>query len=182
MLHHYFLLRQAFKIRRSSLPVLACLFTLFSNAQPYVDPLNIRYTGTLFNNKNPTTFSHLYVGPDIPFKLKNNKLLVISPFYEKWDFDSTSNKYFLPVVNNIALAVSTIIPLAKNRWLLTVTAIPRLNSESLNLQNSFQMGGVLLATYNKYNNLKYKLGVYVNGEFFGLFVIPLIGIDWKIDE
>ena len=29
---------------------------------------------------------------------------------------------------------------------------------------------------------KFSLGVYSNSEFFGLFVVPLVGIDWKIDD
>ncbi|HET9432888.1 MAG TPA: hypothetical protein VFO37_03985, partial [Chitinophagaceae bacterium] len=29
---------------------------------------------------------------------------------------------------------------------------------------------------------KFRFGVYVNDEFFGVFVMPLIGADWKIDE
>ncbi len=181
MLHHYLLLIKAFKIRRIGLFILACLVAVYTNAQPYVDPLNIRYTGTLFNNKNSITFSHLYIGSDLPFKLKNSKLIVISPFYEQWNFDSASNKYFLPVVKSVALPVSAIIPLGKSPWLLTVTAIPRFNSEALHLENSFQMGGAIISTYIKKSNLKYKFGVYANSEFFGLFVIPLVGIDWKIN-
>jgi len=181
MLHHYILFIQAFKVLRGSFFILACLIAVYTNAQSYVDPLNIRYTGPLFNNNDPITFSHLYMGSDLPFKLKNNKLLILSPFYEQWNFDSTSDKYFLPVVKSFALPVSAIIPLAKNRWLLTVTAIPRFNSEALHLQNSFQMGGALITTYMEKSNLMYKFGVYVNSEFFGLFVIPLVGIDWKIN-
>ena len=70
----------------------------------------------------------------------------------------------------------------KNHWSLTVTAIPRFNSEGLKFEKSFQIGAVLLAEYKKKKNLKYKFGVYVNREFFGTFVMPLAGIDWKIDE
>ena len=34
----------------------------------------------------------------------------------------------------------------------------------------------------KKETLKYKFGVYVNSEFFGIFIIPLAGIDWRIDS
>jgi hypothetical protein len=85
------------------------------------------------------------------------------------------------MVSSIGLAVSAIIPLDKNHWSLTMTAIPRFNSEGLKLENSFQMGGLLLASYKKKETLKYKFGVYVNNEFFGVFVMPLAGIDWKIN-
>lgn len=159
------------------------VFALAASAQPYIDPLNIRYTNAFRNsNKNATPFSHLYIGPDLPFKMKKNSFVVLSPFYEKWNIDSASDKNFLPGVSSIALAVSAIFPLDKDHWSLTVTGIPRFNSEGLKLNNSFQMGGILLASYKKKENLKYKFGMYINNEFFGLFVMPLAGIDWKMND
>lgn len=159
------------------------VFAAAASAQPYIDPLNIRYTNAFSNNnKNATPFSHLYIGPDLPFKMKKNSFVVLSPFYEKWNIDSASDKNFLPGVSSIALAVSAIFPLDKDHWSLTVTGIPRFNSEGLKFDNSFQMGGLLLASYKKKKGLKYKFGLYVNNEFFGLFVMPLAGIDWKINE
>lgn len=151
--------------------------------QPYVDPFHIRYTHAFKSNAGTgTPFSHLYIGPDLPLKLRNNGFFVISPVYENWNIDSASNKSWLPGLSGVALALSAVIPLDKNHWLLTVSAIPRVNSEGLSPENSFQFGGVLLATYKKKETLKYKFGVYANREFFGLFVIPLVGIDWHIND
>lgn len=160
-----------------------CLVAAKAFTQPYVDPFNIRYTSA-FKNKNAsgTPFNHLYIGPDFPLKQRNNGLIVISPAYESWNIDSASNKNYLPVVSSLGLALSVVVPLDKNHWSLTVSAIPRFNSEGLKFDNSFQMGGVLLATYKKKESLKYKFGVYANNEFFGLFVMPLAGIDWHIND
>jgi hypothetical protein len=152
-------------------------------AQPYIDPINIRYTHAFRNNNgNATPFSHLYIGPDLPLKMKKNKIVVFSPFYENWNIDSASNKNYLPSVSGIGIAISTIFPVDKNYWTLTLTTIPRFNSEALKLKNSFQLGGLILATYKKKETLKYKMGVYLNSEFFGLFVMPLLGIDWEINN
>ena len=162
---------------------IACLYALSVVAQPYIDVINIRYTRAFdTKNSNATPFSHLYIGQDLPFKMKKNKFIVLSPFYEKWNIDSGSNKNFIPSVSSIGIAISTILPLNKDHWTLTISAIPRFNSEGLSLHNSFQMGGVLLASYTKKTNLTYKFGVYVNNEFFGVFVMPLAGIDWKIND
>ena len=30
--------------------------------------------------------------------------------------------------------------------------------------------------------IKVKLGLYVNQEFFGTFVVPLVGLDWKLSD
>ena len=162
---------------------IGCLAALSVTAQPYVDVVNIRYTRSFdTKNSNATPFSHVYIGSDLPFKMKKNKLIVLSPFYDKWNIDSGFNKNFIPSVSSIGIAVSTILPVDKDHWTLTITAIPRFNSEGVSLDNSFQMGGVLLAGYTKKTNLKYKFGVYVNNEFFGVFVMPLAGIDWKIND
>jgi Domain of unknown function (DUF6268) len=152
-------------------------------AQPFVDPLNIRYTNAFHNkSKSATPFTHLYIGSDLPIKLKDNSYVVFSPFYESWNIDSSSNKKFLPVANSVALAVSAIIPFDPDQWTLTVTVIPRVNGEELMMDNSFQLGGALLANFKKNEHIKLKFGVYVNDEFFGIFVMPLAGIEWKINE
>ncbi len=161
------------------------LFTLTTTvySQPFVDLLNIRYTSAFQSkNKSGTPFSHIYIGSDLPLKLKNNVLIVFSPLYENWNIDSASNKKFLPLISCIALPVSVVIPFNKKHWSLTVTAIPRFNNQGLKFDNSFQMGGALLASYKKNENLIYKFGIYLNNEFFGIFVVPLGGINWKINE
>jgi hypothetical protein len=45
-----------------------------------------------------------------------------------------------------------------------------------------QIGGAALFFAKKNETLTWKFGLYVNGDLFGLFVIPLAGIDWKIDD
>ena len=159
------------------------MFCISGFTQFYIDPLNIRYTNAFKNkNSNATPFTHIYVGSDLPLKLTNNGFIVFSPFYENWNIDSAADKNYLPSVSSAALAVSAIMPLDKNHWSLTITAIPRFNSEGLKFKNSFQIGGVALASYQKNENLKYKFGLYVNKEFFGIFIIPLAGIEWNIDK
>ena len=163
--------------------VIVITIAINADSQPYVDPFHLRYTyGVKSNSTYGTPFSHLYIGPDLPLKLRNNGFFVISPVYEKWNIDSASNDTWLPQVSSIALALSAVIPLDKDHWTITVSAIPRLNGEELNSENNFQFGGVLLAAYKKKETLKYKFGVYANKEFFGLFIVPLVGIDWRIDK
>jgi len=163
--------------------VIVITIAINANSQPYVDPFHLRYTyGVKSNPTRGTPFNHLYIGPDLPLKLTNNGFFVISPVYEKWNIDSASNDTWLPQVSSIALALSAVIPLDKDHWTITVSAIPRFNGEELNSENNFQFGGVLLAAYKKKETLKYKFGVYANKEFFGLFIVPLVGIDWRIDK
>ena len=51
-------------------------------------------------------------------------------------------------------------------WSFLLTGIVRLNESSINKRNE---------------NLTWRLGLYVNNDLFGLFVMPLAGIDWKIN-
>ena len=69
-----------------------------------------------------------------------------------------------------------------NKWSLNVTTISRVNGEEIKLDNTFQFGGILFASYKKKEQQKFRLGVYVNNDFFGLFIVPLAGFDWRIDK
>src|SRR5688572_20100351 len=113
---------------RSILVATLFIVSLQSISQPYVDPFHLRYTYGFKNNKGSgTPYSHIYIGPDFPLKLRNNGFFVISPVYEKWNIDSATEKSYLPQVSSVALALSAVIPLDKNHWTLTVSAISRVN-------------------------------------------------------
>jgi hypothetical protein len=57
-----------------------------------------------------------------------------------------------------------------------------MNDEKIDNHGSLQVGGAALMFFKKKADLTWKFGLYVNGELFGLFIIPLAGIDWKIDD
>ena len=46
----------------------------------------------------------------------------------------------------------------------------------------FQYGGVFTMTKEVRNNLKLTLGSYVNTERYSLFWVPMLGLDWSINE
>ena len=53
---------------------------------------------------------------------------------------------------------------------------------SLQFSKGFQMGGAVLLTRKIRPGLKYQFGMYYNKELFGNFFLPLLGIDWKIND
>ena len=64
-----------------------------------------------------------------------------------------------------------------------LAAIPRWNGEpSVQFSDGFQMGGLFLVTRKFKPGLQLKAGMYYNKEFFGNFFLPLLGIDWKIND
>ena len=66
---------------------------------------------------------------------------------------------------------------------LTIMPILRWFGEEIGFQsNDFQFGGLGIWSIPLSDNYTHKFGVYANDEFFGLFVTPFYGVDWKINE
>ncbi len=161
--------------------ILNCLSYGLS-AQPYVDPLNLRYTYAFRNTAAfATPHSHLYIGSDLPIKLKATTYLLLSPFYERWQIDSGAKKDIVPTVQSLALPVGLIFPL-KNKWSLTLMGIVRKNGEALFGMKSLQVGGTGFASYAVRPDKKFRFGMYMNTDFFGFFFMPLLGTDWRINK
>ena len=163
-----------------------CCFILFATqllSQSYVDPFQVRYTYGFRNNKaQATPFSHLWAGSDLPVKLKKNSYLLFSPYYERWQIDSAGKEQVVPLVQSIAFPLGLILPFKDSKWAVTIVPIFRTNGEKLFADKTFQFGGLTFVTWARKPQQKFRFGVYVNDEFFGIFVIPLIGADWRIDE
>lgn len=157
-----------------------------ANAQPYLDIINIKYSispdaGIFNRNKNGNKLQFLGAGTNIPVQFKNKKDAVIfSPFFESWTSNvghkKTRNVY------SIGIPVTLSKSLPGNRWNIQVTGIIRLNDSSLKKDPGLQVGGALIAAYAKSEDITWKFGCYVNNEFFGIFMVPLLGINWNIGQ
>lgn len=124
------------------------------------------------------TVDWVTAGMDIPLKMKGDVLL-FSPLFETYLFSSASlsNKNLY----GFALPVSYLKQWKNQKWKTSFTLIPRLSSDLENISSKdYQLGGAVLAVYKKNEKLKYKFGAYYNNEFFGFFMLPLLGIDWNI--
>lgn len=154
-------------------------------SQPYVDPLQIRFTMGDRDDKTlerGTPFLHLWAGSDLPVKLAPETYLLLSPYYEYWRLDSSIKNNILPEVHSLALPAGFLFPLKNKKWALSLTAIFRSNGEKLLADNTMQVGGAGFLSYERSKGKKLRFGMYVNKDFFGLFVMPLAGADWRIDK
>lgn len=155
-------------------------------AQPFLDIVNIKYSNSpntgLFNqNGNDLVLQYFSLGTNLPVQFKNKKDAVIfSPYFEKWW--SKINSHTRERYSSVALPVSLIKSIPETRWGILLSVIVRMNDSSIRKKTNVQVGGAFIANYRKNENLTWKLGIYVNNELFGLFVIPLAGIDWKIND
>ena len=169
--------------------VLAVTITLLLSqkimAQPYLDIVNLKYTnspqaGLINQNKNNIKIQYYGIGTNLPIQFKNKKDAVIfSPFFEAWSSKiSTNNRqnYY-----SMALPVSLFKTIPYTKWSILLTGILRMNDSSLNKKTKMQVGGAFIISKKRNENLTWKLGLYINNELFGLFVMPLAGIDLKIN-
>lgn len=155
-------------------------------AQPFLDVAKLKYTnspdaGLLNQNKNDVKLQYFSFETNLPIQFNNKKDAVIfSPYFEKWWSQIIYNPK--QAHYGIGLPVSLIKSFPNSKWGILLTAIARLNDSSGSKKAMVQMGGALIVNYKRNENLTWKLGIYVNNELFGVFVIPLAGIDWKINE
>jgi hypothetical protein len=69
------------------------------------------------------------------------------------------------------------------RYNLTAVALPKISGDFAEITHrDFQMGGLLLLSVKYSDNFKLKYGCYYNQEFFGPLIVPLIGLDWKVND
>jgi hypothetical protein len=130
--------------------------------------------------KNSIELSYYNVSTTLPFLLKNKRdAVIISPFFETWHFrlveSNEAHRYY-----SIALPVSLLKKL-NQKWSLLFTGIIRKNDSLFGMNMKGQIGGAVLSSHKVTEKLTLKFGAYVNGEYFGLFVMPLAGIDWQIN-
>ncbi|MGB5006030.1 MAG: DUF6268 family outer membrane beta-barrel protein [Ferruginibacter sp.] len=156
-----------------------------SAAQPYLDIVNIKYTnspntGIINRSKNKMTIQYFGVGTNLPIQFKNKKdAVIISPFYENWiaAAPTGTQRYY-----SIALPVTLSKSIKNTAWSFLLTGILRMNDRKIDEQGKMQAGGAFILNNTRNENLTWKLGIYVNNEFFNVFVMPLAGIDWKIND
>jgi hypothetical protein len=173
-------------IRRIIIIIGLIIITTALKAQPYYDAAFFRGSispdADLFsNNEGDVSIFNYVAGIAYPFIFKkDSSKLLLSAFTEHWSVKSNEVKDLPGGVQSLLFPVAFIKPLSQ-KWSFAVSVIPRWNGLKDNMfENSFQLGGTVLAAYRQTSRLTYRLGIYYNAEFFGPFIIPLVGIDWKI--
>jgi hypothetical protein len=133
---------------------------------------------------------------NIPIKLNKagSKLLLCSPFFEKWEVNAaanTSNIFKNATsrfqLNSFGFPIGYLTNISP-KWKLITVFVPRTSLGKDNLQNSIpslrfnQFGGYALSTLDYKKNLKLKFGLYFNKEYGRKMLLPLAGIDWRINN
>ncbi len=167
-----------------------CLIILLLNSteissQPYIDLFNIRYVNSpgavIIPNEHNRSLQYFNISTNIPIQFKKNSLVIIaSPFFENWQlppgYGEPQDRNFY----SVALPVTLILKLNEN-WSALPTFIIRNNDRNVGLYN-IQTGGAMILQKKIRENLSCRFGVYMNSEFFGFFIVPVAGIQWKIND
>ena len=120
------------------------------------------------------------IGTNLPVQLNHKKdAFIFSPFFETWSSKINSNNR--QTYSSVALPVSLSKIIPNTKWSLLLTGIVRMNDSSINKKTMMQVGGAFIVSNKRSEKLTWKLGLYVNNELFAVFVMPLAGIDWKIN-
>lgn len=162
------------------------LFILFSHsvfAQPFIDIAGFNYQrGFPLKNSDAnhltTHFNQTFL--NVPLKLDSD-FIVLNPMYENLNVRLNESQFTL---HSVSLPVSLLHQWKNQKWKTAFVFIPRMMSDKENAfkNDSYQWGGAVLMIYKKKPTFKYKFGVYYNSEFFGPFILPLLGIDWNVDN
>ena len=174
--------------KKNTLKMLLFAFVLFRftslAAQPYLDVAAVRYQkspegGLLRQGFAANSYTYANAAFNLPLVFKDSSVLMLSPALETWKINSPLLPLVKDRLHGMALPVAFVKPLNR-QWTATLLAIPRWNGASeFGFKDRFQMGGALLMARKQNETLTYKFGIYYNREFFGHFVMPLLGVDWR---
>ncbi|OLY90854.1 hypothetical protein SAMN05444008_11797 [Cnuella takakiae] len=165
---------------------LLCLLLLAhaAVAQPYLDLASVRYSrgfdaGLVRRNQQQNSFYYTNAQVQVPIQFKDSSLLLVNPIFERWWINLPVAPSLPEKVEGKVLFTAFIKPWTP-RLTTTIALIPRWNGQGVKGSDKFQMGGLFLATLTRKPGLKYKMGLYYNHEFFGNFVVPVLGIEYRI--
>jgi hypothetical protein len=162
------------------------LFILFliSNqsliAQDYVDLLKFKYANTPLNQFDSATaktrVQEVLLDLTYPIRLKNGTAIVTGLTFQNIQTKVNPINPDLTSVYTVLLKLGVNIALSE-KWRGTFLILPKLSSDLKEVNgNDFQFGVLATFKYAKSENFKYQFGVYYNGELFGPFIVPLIGL------
>jgi hypothetical protein len=167
------------KTMKNNLLLCFCCICLQGFSQNYFDILNLTYINTPQNNfevsNDKTNVEEFNIEFNFPIVVKKKTTLLTGLYANKTsvNLDANTNNYNLSMLG-LNLGVYKTF---NDKWSATFMVYPKLASDKLKLSSdNFQFGFLSLFTKKKRANLKYKYGVFVNTEKFGLAVIPIFGL------
>jgi len=165
--------------------LVVCCCCNTSSAQPYLDLVSTsaQWTpnpGVYGSDEGANVLKKRNINVNAPVVVRDSSLIVIGGSLDFWKvgvmYVDTVN------LNGITASATFVKPLTK-KVSSALSILARWNgSQWFDFHKSNQVGGALLVTFKQNINFKYRVGLYYNKEFFGSFLMPLGGIEWKINS
>ncbi|MEO8587951.1 MAG: hypothetical protein ABI432_01160 [Flavobacteriales bacterium] len=157
-------------------------FPLCASAQPFIDLLHTNVLASPGLDREE-------VSATLPLQLDTNgRLLVLDPYFVQWH-TTTAGDLYSPAhdglvnetMQGVGGALTYVTPFCSGKWKLAVAGIGKYHWLEEQQHGDIQYGGVLLTSRVFKPTLTVRAGVYANYDAFGWFVVPLLGLDWRID-
>ncbi len=163
-------------------------FTTTAHSQPYLDIAAVSWqyspdAAIYGKSKNHLASHYIQGGFNLPIKLFKKDVLMISPQFEWNSLDFRASDAGQLDLYGATLVLTYLKAWKNPKWKTAFASVNRISSDLRDISmKHYQPGGAVLMIYERSDKIKYKLGAYYNAEFFGAFVLPLVGFDWKISN
>jgi hypothetical protein len=172
-------------LKNSLLSLVFALFSIVSFGQDYVDLARFHYSNTPENNFDSlgggTRVEDFGLDVTLPIQLNDSNVILTGFALDQ----ITTQLHPLDRYRTISSATLKVGFNKKHssKWSGTYLLLPKLASDFKNIgAKDFQFGALALMKYHKKENLNYNIGLYYNGERFGPFVVPLLGLYYKSEN
>jgi hypothetical protein len=176
---------------KKQLLALLLLFVICSSklvAQPFADILSFNYQtfsstykdSVHWKNKTDNYFLNFF----LPKEFKNGHTLLVRLNTELLNSTITPDSSYSSQLASVSLPIGMKLVTKNKKWETIVLVIPKVASDFKDAVDGydFQYGGVFLQHWVPNKKLKVKAGLYYNREAFGNFFVPLVGVDWRVND
>lgn len=159
-----------------------CVLAIPSYGQDYLDVLRLNYGITGLNSfddkSGRTRIIDCGIDTNIPLPLNSKAALLTGVVYEQVRtklYHDFATQTFHGVGVKLGLSIKH-----NAQWTTTCLLLPRMSTDMVSINTrSWQFGGLLVVRKKQSEYMQYRIGLYMNSEQFGTWVVPLFGVYYR---
>jgi len=166
--------------------IFVCVTSFVSKGQTYFELFNYNYNYSPNNAYKNTdaklNITDMNINMRVPIVLKNGDAWMFGISGNRLSLNNNTDTIKDRTLSSVNLQIGYNKKLG-NKWQALLVALPKVSSDFKDITpEDLQMGGILLFTFTKNAKMKYKVGAYYNQEYWGPFIVPILGFDWQPTE
>lgn len=167
--------------------LLFLLFCTLLKAQPNVDIVSINsqhFISTYADSsKNKFYSQDNFLSLFLPVKFGKGHVFLLRINAEQLTVSRSANTTQNYSLYSLSIPIGLQLQSKNEKWKYTGIIIPKINSDFAdNIDYDGQLGGIGLITRVFNEKLQVRAGLYYNSDFWGHFFMPLVGVDWKVND